>query len=89
MPNVVLEALACGCPVVATDVGEVPRLIEEGINGYTVATTGQSEKQIIEALAEALRKALSHEWDHHQIAQNMSSYTWPAAAQVVSQAILN
>ena len=37
MPNVVVEALSCGCPVVATDVGEVPFLIEDGVNGYRVA----------------------------------------------------
>lgn len=88
MPNVVLEALACGCPVVATDVGEVPRLIEEGINGYTVATREQSEEQIIESLVQALRKALSHEWDRQQIAKKMNRYTWPAAARIVSSALL-
>jgi glycosyltransferase involved in cell wall biosynthesis len=35
-PNVVLEALACGTPVVATPVGEVPFLVKDGVNGYVV-----------------------------------------------------
>ncbi|MGR8931847.1 MAG: glycosyltransferase, partial [Gammaproteobacteria bacterium] len=34
MPIAVLESLACGCPVVSTGVGEVPRLIKDGENGF-------------------------------------------------------
>jgi glycosyltransferase involved in cell wall biosynthesis len=36
LPNVVLEAQAAGVPVVATAVGGVPELIDNGVNGYTV-----------------------------------------------------
>lgn len=36
MPNVVLEAMAAGRPVVATRVGGVPELVDHGWNGYLV-----------------------------------------------------
>ncbi|SAK44077.1 glycosyl transferase family 1 [Caballeronia catudaia] len=33
-PNIVMEANACGVPVIASPVGGVPEMIEEGRNGY-------------------------------------------------------
>jgi glycosyltransferase involved in cell wall biosynthesis len=35
-PNVLLESMACGVPVVATNVADNALLIEEGVTGYTV-----------------------------------------------------
>lgn len=37
MPITVIEALACGLPVVATNVGEVPRLVADGVTGRLAA----------------------------------------------------
>jgi glycosyltransferase involved in cell wall biosynthesis len=52
MPIAALEALATGLPVVSTAVGELPRLVSEGINGYL------SADQTPESLCNALLRAL-------------------------------
>lgn len=48
-PLTVLEAGACGRPVISTRVGIVPELIREGVSGLVVERT-------VEAVAEALRE---------------------------------
>ena len=52
-PNAALEALACGVPVVTTDACGAAELIEEGINGWVVAS-GQAIP-----LREVMQQAIS------------------------------
>lgn len=59
-PNVVLESLACGTPVVATAVGGIPEQIMEGITGYlTPAMDPNAMCQKVLALLEDDEKRLS------------------------------
>ena len=51
-PNVVLESLACGTPVVATDVGSVPMMIQDGRNGRIVPP--RDAQQLAKAVGEVL-----------------------------------
>jgi len=62
LPNVVMEAMAAVKPVVATCVGGVPELVQEGVNGYIVPP-GDSEALPtamvkMMALSEAERRAM-------------------------------
>ncbi len=88
MPNVVIEALSCGCPVVATAVGEIPHLIDEGVNGYTVPVEGQTEDQIISCLSVKLHECTKNNWNRKQIAEAMNSYSWENAAQEVTKRLM-
>ncbi|HEV8725275.1 MAG TPA: glycosyltransferase family 4 protein [Candidatus Binatia bacterium] len=48
-PNVIMEAMACARAVVATDVGDVSALIEDGQTGYIVAPA--DERTLVERMA--------------------------------------
>jgi len=61
-PNVVIEALACGRPVVATEVGGIPELVDSE-SGVLVPPRNP------EALAAALRAALVQPWDEAAISR--------------------
>ena len=54
MPISVLEALGCGLPVCATDVGEVRRVVASGINGEIVA------ERTPQALARSIQQCLAN-----------------------------
>ena len=84
MPNVVIEALACGVPVVATDVGEVPFLVKDGVNGFVV---NGADDGLPARLAESLRLCLAREWDRSSIAGAMGGFTWEAAVRRILEGI--
>ena len=68
-PNVVLEALACGRPVVATRVGGIPELVVSSAFGALVERSP-------EAFERALQDALQRHWDYDAIAAHGRSYGW-------------
>ena len=52
MPLSILEAMASGLPVVATDVGDVAREVEDGTTGYVVPV--RSPQRLVDALQQLL-----------------------------------
>jgi teichuronic acid biosynthesis glycosyltransferase TuaC len=76
-PNVILEALSSGRPVVATRVGGIPDLVSEPRYGELV------EPGAVEDLANALAQALSRAWDADQVAACPSLYDWAENARRV------
>jgi teichuronic acid biosynthesis glycosyltransferase TuaC len=82
-PNVVVEALAAGRPVVATNVGGIPELVDNS-GGRLVPPRD------VPALANALAEVLSQTWDASVIATGHSR-SWPDVAgelyQILEEAI--
>lgn len=72
-PNVVVEALACGVPVVATDVGGTREIIDDR-NGLLIPPRDER------LLAQALEQALARTWDGAAIAAAMRR-TWDDVAR--------
>jgi glycosyltransferase involved in cell wall biosynthesis len=76
-PNVVLEALAAGRRVVATDVGGIPDLITSPEVGTLVPVRAP------EALADALSSALSQDYDPARVAKLGSPGSWEDSARTL------
>ncbi len=72
-PNVLVEALACGRPVVATPVGGIPEVVDAA-SGVLVPARDPA------ALAEGLREALERDWDEAALARRFSR-DWRQVAQ--------
>lgn len=69
VPNVVLEAMACGTPVVATRVGGIPEVLP----AYAGSMVPPRDAG---ALAEALFTALNSAWDRPRIAGHARGFDW-------------
>lgn len=76
-PNVVVEGLACGRPVVATDVGGTREIVTSD-NGILIPPKDST------ALRLALEQALQRRWDHVGIAASMRR-SWDDVAQETLQ----
>jgi glycosyltransferase involved in cell wall biosynthesis len=76
-PNVVHEALGCGTPVVATDVGAVPEILSDSRYGFVVPVDDGA------ALEKALEEALRTDWDRPAISAWGQARSWQQVAAEV------
>jgi teichuronic acid biosynthesis glycosyltransferase TuaC len=80
-PNVVHEAMGCGTPAIATDVGAIPDMIPSAEYGIVVPR-GDAP-----ALNNALLTALRRVWDREKIAAWAQARDWDHVADEVFQEI--
>ena len=78
---VALEAMACGTPVVVSEVGGLAFLVRDGVTGYMVPASDP------EALAEKLRAIISdqdlHQRMGEQAAEFAQGYDWHLIAEQI------
>lgn len=78
MPTVLLEALSCGTPVVATAVGGIPEVMADGEVGYLARSRDPEE------LASRLLQALRRDWDREALREYAMRFSY----EVVTQQLL-
>lgn len=69
-PNVLLESLACGTPVVATRVGGVPEIVRDSIAGLVI------DHRTPDALARAVRSVLGSRSDRQSVRDYAAAFGW-------------
>ncbi|MDA9179736.1 glycosyltransferase [Emcibacteraceae bacterium] len=74
MPNVVLESLAVGTPVVATNVGGIPEVINEH-NGLLLKERDEYN------LLNAMEKVKETNWNREEIAKTVKEFRWHNVAK--------
>jgi glycosyltransferase involved in cell wall biosynthesis len=77
-PNVVLEAMACGRPVVATRVGDIERMVPP------FAGVLFDDPEDDATLAECVVAALTRKWDAGRIREHVVARSWDAVARRVA-----
>ena len=68
-PNVIMEAMACGVPVVATDVWGVPEIIHSEDMGFLTKTNASE-------IAKKISFSLKKSWDRDKIVQYSAQNDW-------------
>jgi glycosyltransferase involved in cell wall biosynthesis len=69
-PNVLLEAMACGAPVVATNIGGIPEIVTRPEAGVIVP------ERTPDALADGIRQILSHPPDRAATRAHAEAHGW-------------
>ncbi len=77
-PNVLLESLACGTPVIATRAGGIAEVISSPALGTLV-------ERDVPAVTAALDAALKRQWDRGAMVAYAAAHTWDRVAEEIEQ----
>lgn len=76
--NVALEALCCGTPVIAHDVGGIRQMVIDNMNGFVLKSKSP------ETWADAITECLCRTWDRKQIRESVAHWQWEEVGKKVA-----
>ena len=80
---VALEAMACGTPVVASQVGGLAYLVQDGVTGYTVPFSD------VQALADRLEELLNNPHLRDRLGEQAAALAQEFSWEIIAKRILN
>ena len=78
VPNVIMEALATGTPVIATDVGGIAEVLTSDVSGVLI------EAESADAVADAISTIGYKAWNSTVIKASVSNFTWQNSATYIT-----
>ncbi len=81
MPMVLLEASACGLPLVATSLGGIPEVVQEGHNGLLLDRPQDSEELAAKIISLIEDQELARRLGHQARERAVEHFSWPHIAQ--------
>jgi len=87
IPNVLLESMAMGVPVVATDISAIPELVENGVSGLLVPPHQPdrlaeamermlTDRELRHRIIPAARQTVVKGFDNRQLVQDLAEIHW-------------
>lgn len=75
---VLIEALSCGLPIVASNVGGIPEIINESNLGILISPGN------IEELSNGILQGLNNNWNRNKLIERSKYYSWDNVAKLTS-----